>query len=67
MAGGTAGTFILFQIIFIQDVFAILIIVVTVQAFICLHMVFVREIDCRSAFTAVGRWILNIDFVVLGI
>jgi len=67
MAGRTAGISVLFQIIFIQDVFAILIIVVTFQAFICLHMVFVRKIDCRSAFTAVGRCILNIDFRVLGI
>ena len=30
-------------------------------------MVFVREIDCRSAFAVVGRRVLNIDIIVLGI
>lgn len=30
-------------------------------------MVFVRKIDCRSAFTVVGRCVLNIDIIVLGI
>jgi len=67
MASGTVGTSVFFQIIFIQYVFSILIIVVTVKAFIYFHMVFVRKIDSRSAFTAVGLAILYIDAGVLGI
>ena len=55
------------EIILAQDVFAILVIVVTIQAFVYPHMVFMGEIDARPALTAVGSGILNIDLGILGI
>ena len=67
MTGGTSGSSIFLQLIFIQDVFPILVIVMTVKAFVSLHVVFVGKMDCRPGFTAVDGSILNIDFSLLGI
>lgn len=67
MAGRTPGRSILHQVILVEKVFSIRIIVVAVEAAHTFHMNVVREINPRSIPGRVGRFVLNGQFVGLGV